>query len=779
MPKRAQTSSGIVVLERTGSNLLAYLLPPGTPVEGRDSFITIDPESVADIRATVLVNTYDVLDHPLTLRVIKHSTLVVLPPRSLHQTANDPLQVWQEWNEGIVPNAEVDEHVLKLSVPYLQERRRAAEKLCELGQRISGQVRGISHDYADIATQDSTLNPMFLPVLRRFPSPRMIRATNPVNVKRLLRGGTYFSRAQALEQLLRLSPTAVNGGDESHCVELMEFIVPELIDEYELLTSRIERLDHEVFRILSHEIRPPFDDHSFHAFDTLPTSKRVPHQKRVTETDAVEFEAIANKTWRTIEHLYADPREVKADYETLLTLQNELRLNTDDSHEVLQFRINIGLALLAVTLGDVPAAERLSAETEELRRRDFLRPEPVIPRQLFADGTIITALVDAAATDTVVGFAGLQTAYERGIMEDASAAIAAEGLGVITFLTALVGEAPALEPVMRELHARISDNPDVRGSARAPYALTRLLTLGSMVDVPNSMVEAARAEAEVTSRGTVYRSFYNYICMLTSYMTRDTERALACYREIQVDGHWKRFDPRFDRMARLSYATCLASQGKFAAVRAEIAHMTFSSASDEAYPDVIMRDLLLRRLDLAIGLTKQALDDTSPSGALWEHRLQSTHPRYVPAALVVRGTALYIDGAKDAASDLFRAATASAVRRHAFLALLATETHEYRDWLQSLDGLDPKDLPDGLTPEMLSQLLQRPILIDKVLTPLTQQQHRVLEYLTLGKTVAAIASQMRVSVNTVKSHLHQLYRRLGVNSRDQAVMVAEEYGITG
>lgn len=80
---------------------------------------------------------------------------------------------------------------------------------------------------------------------------------------------------------------------------------------------------------------------------------------------------------------------------------------------------------------------------------------------------------------------------------------------------------------------------------------------------------------------------------------------------------------------------------------------------------------------------------------------------------------------------------------------------------------------------MLSQLLQRPILIDKVLTPLTQQQHRVLEYLTLGKTVAAIASQMRVSVNTVKSHLHQLYRRLGVNSRDQAVMVAEEYGITG
>lgn len=87
------------------------------------------------------------------------------------------------------------------------------------------------------------------------------------------------------------------------------------------------------------------------------------------------------------------------------------------------------------------------------------------------------------------------------------------------------------------------------------------------------------------------------------------------------------------------------------------------------------------------------------------------------------------------ASDLFRAATASAVRRHAFLALLATETHEYRDWLQSLDGLDSKEMPDGLTPEMPSQLLQRPILIDKVLTPLTQQQHRVLEYLTLRKTV--------------------------------------------
>lgn len=56
----------------------------------------------------------------------------------------------------------------------------------------------------------------------------------------------------------------------------------------------------------------------------------------------------------------------------------------------------------------------------------------------------------------------------------------------------------------------------------------------------------------------------------------------------------------------------------------------------------------------------------------------------------------------------------------------------------------------------------------------TSQEQRVLAHITQGKTNKAIAQVMQISEGTVKWHLHNLYRKMQVTSRAQAILKATE-----
>jgi DNA-binding NarL/FixJ family response regulator len=58
------------------------------------------------------------------------------------------------------------------------------------------------------------------------------------------------------------------------------------------------------------------------------------------------------------------------------------------------------------------------------------------------------------------------------------------------------------------------------------------------------------------------------------------------------------------------------------------------------------------------------------------------------------------------------------------------------------------------------------------LAELTPQQRRVLMLLTEGKPNKQIAFELAVTEATVKAHLSQIFRKLGVHSRTQAVITA-------
>jgi LuxR family maltose regulon positive regulatory protein len=58
--------------------------------------------------------------------------------------------------------------------------------------------------------------------------------------------------------------------------------------------------------------------------------------------------------------------------------------------------------------------------------------------------------------------------------------------------------------------------------------------------------------------------------------------------------------------------------------------------------------------------------------------------------------------------------------------------------------------------------------------PLTEREHAALRFLATGLSTAEIADEMCLSVNTVKTHLAAIYRKLAASRRKEAVLRARE-----
>jgi len=72
-------------------------------------------------------------------------------------------------------------------------------------------------------------------------------------------------------------------------------------------------------------------------------------------------------------------------------------------------------------------------------------------------------------------------------------------------------------------------------------------------------------------------------------------------------------------------------------------------------------------------------------------------------------------------------------------------------------------LPEGEVDEVT--------LADQSLDDLTMQQRKVLSLLASGQTNLDLATQLEVSESTIRTHLSEIYRRLGVKSRTQATVL--------
>ena len=60
---------------------------------------------------------------------------------------------------------------------------------------------------------------------------------------------------------------------------------------------------------------------------------------------------------------------------------------------------------------------------------------------------------------------------------------------------------------------------------------------------------------------------------------------------------------------------------------------------------------------------------------------------------------------------------------------------------------------------------------------ITSRQHETLFLLAQGLLNKQIAHELNISTNTVKAHLHEIFKQLNVNNRTAAVQIAHDYGL--
>jgi len=64
-----------------------------------------------------------------------------------------------------------------------------------------------------------------------------------------------------------------------------------------------------------------------------------------------------------------------------------------------------------------------------------------------------------------------------------------------------------------------------------------------------------------------------------------------------------------------------------------------------------------------------------------------------------------------------------------------------------------------------------------IVEPLSEREREVLAHVSAMESTAEIASAMYISVNTVKTHLKSIYRKLDATSRAEAVARAGARGL--
>jgi DNA-binding NarL/FixJ family response regulator len=84
-----------------------------------------------------------------------------------------------------------------------------------------------------------------------------------------------------------------------------------------------------------------------------------------------------------------------------------------------------------------------------------------------------------------------------------------------------------------------------------------------------------------------------------------------------------------------------------------------------------------------------------------------------------------------------------------------------------------------LSPAITDKVLQRVLAggrIQPVSSPLSERERRVLELAAQGASNKVIAEELQLSVRTVHSHMRNIFGKLGVGSRTEAVMLGVRQG---
>jgi LuxR family maltose regulon positive regulatory protein len=402
--------------------------------------------------------------------------------------------------------------------------------------------------------------------------------------------------------------------------------------------------------------------------------------------------------------------------------------------------------------GDVDAVERA------LER--FARPQPLV--QGTGDGRRALVLAARGITAAWRGELGMAIPTLEAALDAARrarlGALETEVSGMLALVLAFRGDLARAGRLARPLVAEVDAEPEEAVDATAGLlALSRCnLDWDDLVEA-RELAERARTAAET----------------LGDRAARATARALSLAAVVAASDH--------DDVALLELAALELEEGEAALpglVRPLVDVCRLRLTHDPEPP----ADALGPELQVAWARERLTTHDVVGAATLLDAVLEErTAPRAtLVEAAVLRGVASERAGAADEARTAvelaLELAESDAIRRPftsggADVTAILRRTIRYgtaHRWLAGslLAVVDGREARDG---HHARELLE----------PLSVRETVVLRYLPTLLSNQEIAGELFVSVNTVKTHLKSIYRKLGVNDRREAVRLARELRLVG
>ena len=209
-------------------------------------------------------------------------------------------------------------------------------------------------------------------------------------------------------------------------------------------------------------------------------------------------------------------------------------------------------------------------------------------------------------------------------------------------------------------------------------------------------------------------------------------------------------------------------------------------------------------LDLALNSSTDSSDERRNQSYLWAWAMQRAalepgastlgmDPELLISNLPIesallpgRSEALRVRLLLGAASLAFRAEMPDRASHYLRLALQSTEVHGWRQpYVEIAAAITPVLEAERrrITSrgeqviELLTSLRQQPVYGGQLPDPLSDRELEILQYLPTPLDQRELCSALFISRNTLKTHLRSTYRKLGVQTRREAVLRAESLGI--
>jgi LuxR family maltose regulon positive regulatory protein len=308
-----------------------------------------------------------------------------------------------------------------------------------------------------------------------------------------------------------------------------------------------------------------------------------------------------------------------------------------------------------------------------------------------------------------------------------------------------------------------------------PVAGTALVVLGSCMVATGQLASAAEAfrRADEALRpdlepaiGFVLQTGHGIVHLLNGRYPE----AIESFLEAELLGKSLVTSSPLALQARCAmlYAAVLAGNSIF--VRAALEELTEAERNTGEVREVVAARSVVE------GDSHAAIAALEPIVA---ERLELHHGLVLIRSLLLDAKARYMIGDDVGARSSVERALDLAEMDHLIVPFLwvgSSELLERHHGYETAHGAFLKVVRDALSGREIAGRRSRP---GSFVVDLSETELRVLRYLPTNLTSAGIASEIYVSVNTIKTHMRSIYMKLGAHSRTQAVECARDLGLLG